>query len=391
MEEGRGQVRESPRARVLKGLRQAIRWGRIAPGERIAPEESIAREYSVSRVTVRAALDDLEREGLLVSRKHSGRIVSPSIESKPILSRSFVMATSVNYPDAVSSVTGAVGLIELGVIGASGKAGVYPLMLGESGFCDGSFDRLLEGSPMGIIVSEFFHNNRACLASLDAMKHLGLPVVVYGDSEETSAYHRIISDHEEGSYRLAKLLVERGCGRILRAWSSSSEDIYWLNARNAGYERAMVEAGLPVLPAIYMKSLDERKKNCLENFQARTRTYAGYLVDHLLGTDPVDGIMVISDADCYPAAAACRMCKKEPGKEVLVCGYDNYWRDCWELEFEPSRPLATIDKRNYFIGGRLVSKLLELCDSDKSENPQVPCLEKVAPILVKTEAEYEVS
>jgi len=58
------------RARVLDLIEQ------LAVGEAIPSERQLSLDIGVSRLTVRAALDDLVREGLLVRRRGSGTFVS---------------------------------------------------------------------------------------------------------------------------------------------------------------------------------------------------------------------------------------------------------------------------------------------------------------------------
>src|SRR5256885_17236720 len=58
------------RARVLDLIE------RLSVGQAIPSERQLSAELGVSRLTVRAALDDLVREGLLVRRRGSGTFVS---------------------------------------------------------------------------------------------------------------------------------------------------------------------------------------------------------------------------------------------------------------------------------------------------------------------------
>ena len=65
-----------PRAQdVVQWVREAIREGRIKAGEPIR-QEALARDLGVSRTPVREALRQLEAEGLVVIRPHSGARVS---------------------------------------------------------------------------------------------------------------------------------------------------------------------------------------------------------------------------------------------------------------------------------------------------------------------------
>ena len=65
---------------VFEALRNAIRDGRLAPGERLR-QEALANELGVSQITVREALNRLVGEGLCIRVPYKGvRVIAPSKE-----------------------------------------------------------------------------------------------------------------------------------------------------------------------------------------------------------------------------------------------------------------------------------------------------------------------
>jgi len=66
------QPRESAVDACARALRGAVLAGDFAAGARLPPERSLAASFAVNRVTVRAALAQLVREGLLTVRQGSG-------------------------------------------------------------------------------------------------------------------------------------------------------------------------------------------------------------------------------------------------------------------------------------------------------------------------------
>ena len=79
----------APRAvwqQVKRHVLGEIRTGRWRAGDRIASEHELVRELGVARMTVRRALDDLTREGLLVRKAGVGAFVAgePLAESHPL-------------------------------------------------------------------------------------------------------------------------------------------------------------------------------------------------------------------------------------------------------------------------------------------------------------------
>jgi GntR family transcriptional regulator, transcriptional repressor for pyruvate dehydrogenase complex len=67
--------RESSVAACARALRSAILSGEIAVGARLPPERALAETFGVNRVTVRAALSQLEAARLVTVRQGSGYLV----------------------------------------------------------------------------------------------------------------------------------------------------------------------------------------------------------------------------------------------------------------------------------------------------------------------------
>src|SRR5471030_482037 len=63
-----------PRARAAGMLRQWLQDGRFASSEILPTEQVLCEQLEVSRGTVRAALQQLELEGLILSQKGPGRL-----------------------------------------------------------------------------------------------------------------------------------------------------------------------------------------------------------------------------------------------------------------------------------------------------------------------------
>lgn len=66
-------------------IRYRIQKGEYLPGGRIPSEHELCRELDVSRVTVREALQELVREGLLVKAQGKGTFVAPPSTTLPTI------------------------------------------------------------------------------------------------------------------------------------------------------------------------------------------------------------------------------------------------------------------------------------------------------------------
>jgi GntR family transcriptional regulator len=62
-------------------LRTAIQEGRLGDNEALPPERDLAAHYGISRITVRKALAELEREGLVVRRRGMGTFVAKAVDA----------------------------------------------------------------------------------------------------------------------------------------------------------------------------------------------------------------------------------------------------------------------------------------------------------------------
>ncbi|WP_454017818.1 GntR family transcriptional regulator [Azospirillum sp. Marseille-Q6669] len=71
--------------RIYLLLRDRIVAGDLPPGRRLPGEPALAAEHAVSRVTVRRALDLLEKEGLVQRKAGSGTFVHDSRSVRPIV------------------------------------------------------------------------------------------------------------------------------------------------------------------------------------------------------------------------------------------------------------------------------------------------------------------
>ncbi|MBI4611161.1 MAG: GntR family transcriptional regulator [Candidatus Rokubacteria bacterium] len=76
--------------RIADALRERITSGGLAPGARLSNQRTLAREFGVTLMTLRQALELLEREGLIVRRHGVGTFVaSPTIDYDILQFRTF--------------------------------------------------------------------------------------------------------------------------------------------------------------------------------------------------------------------------------------------------------------------------------------------------------------
>ncbi|OGV37479.1 MAG: hypothetical protein A2X48_19185 [Lentisphaerae bacterium GWF2_49_21] len=373
---------DSPKMKVVRGLKSLLQKKRIENGERLPTEFKIAEIYGVSRGTVRTALAELERDGFIKSVRNTCRISTfeDKIIETSFLAKTCIMLSKLSNDPAVYAESGLMWAVEAGVINACRAYGLNTMFFNEKNIKDGSYRKVFEMNPFGVLVSHSISDDANYSDGFKFAEAQGLPVVVNGGGDSLSYFDRVIADQEKGCYLLARHLADSGAKRILRLWTAP-ESTYWLKDRNRGFEKAIREKKLALLPPVHVKGLEDRVKGSREVFDKRTRQYAGYLAEYLTGRNRVDAIIVTADSDYYPVAAACRLFKIDPLEDVLVAGYDNFYDECEEFAWEKSVPFVTIDKRNFETGRRM----FELLNSRKYRSGSGKAqLVKIEPELVKT-------
>ncbi len=369
------QVREQPRSRALKVLRQRIEDGSWASGDLLPSEYDLVEQLQVSRTTVRVALKQLEREGLLQTARGRGRVIAGSRRANVgLMSQVFAVMTGLDGRPEDYRCRGYEKAVEAGMMDAIQGVHHHTLTLYLPSMTDDVIQRLAADRPKGILVDHATGATERGKAILERLAAEGFAVVVHGDGPGLDRYDRVVSDHESGSYQLARWLAQNGHKRILRVWSELTESAYWIRARNAGYEHAMREAGLSQLPPMLMRNLTDRTNRGdmqdRELFGVRARQYAGFMAEHVLGPAPVDAVMAMTDADAYAVAAACRLLGREPNKDIAIVGYDNSWFEYMEGQWEKAHPLATIEKHNDEIGRKMVHVMMDRLEGRLPAGPQ---------------------
>ncbi len=347
----------SQRIHVAGQLRDMIRTGALRGQSALPSERALANHFRVHRTTLRRALEDLSHEGLVLQRGRR-RIVSVKAEQEHTWMQ---RAIAVLMPPWSSSASGVVRWVEyatMGVVSAVQKAECHAIALNLRELSEGQVQKLAEARPMGVLVPEVFAGGKDTLKAVECLRATGVPVVVYGDHPELAGYDRVVSDHEQGGYELTRWLLSQQRRSIVQLWSSPLE-LYWMKARRCGYERAMREAGLEPLPAVQVPPVDSALAD-RGQFDDYVKRLAGYLLASPVDCKTIDAVMVVTDRDSFAVASALRLFGHDPERhQPAIVGYDNIHLDCEERRFEPSVPVATVDKNNTLMGQAMVELLMD--------------------------------
>lgn len=384
----------SPTGRVMRWVADSIETKRLVPGAPIPAERRLAERLKVSRTSVRAALDILQNQGLVEQpadgrrrRVASGRRAegSDGHSAEGVLSDTIALL-SQRTPSAAGTTLNQVALALDAASRQIEAAGCHALLVHPTRLEQRGVGTFAAMGVKGLLVIDEVDASPMIQDLLDACRGR-VPVVVRGYGPESRKYDRVISDHEGGTYQATRWMIERGRRRILRFWRVSGNPA-WLALRDAGYERAMREAGLEPLPPIVLPELPNHGKD-EAGLSHYARLYAGYLLEHVKGPEPIDAALVVTDSHAYQLNASLRLLGREPGKDVWVGGFDNLFADEPWSQWEPVGPTITVDKNNE-AGGRMMVELLD--QRIAGELPDEPvCRVAPAKLITTDESEQKLS
>ncbi len=365
---------------VLQTVRSWIVDHYLEPGSRLPSERDLARRLQVSQRQVQAALKQLLEEGLIQQVSQRIRIVAPDWEDEVSLFASTVVLISTVQFATLSSTRSAANMTEtafLGTANAVQQAGLNFIAVNPKQLTAGQVNGLIKQNPMGVLATgEVMTLKNASI--LSRLHDAGIPVVANADTVTDKVLDRlpfdtVHSDHRTGTRLLCERLYERGCRRIVRFWNYSEtvgDQVHWVAERRRGYAEACTALGLEQLPPILAMEEPHLRFETEKWFRMHAQAAAGFLMDHLNGPQPVDGILLVNDGAHAHVATACRKLGKEPGKDVLIAGYDNFYAAHEGRQWESTVPAATIDKHDAGIGRAAFDLLQERVSGKLPQAPQ---------------------
>lgn len=319
----------------------------LATGQRLPTERDLVAQLRTNRHAVREAIARLCAEGIIEAASPRIRVVAARPDDAPAI---VGILSNIDLPDHSGAVPRSkIGPQRLlGMICALQEDGRQPLILRPTEKT-AQIKRLLRSAGAGaLVIQDDVFDGQSKAMAMQLVKESDVPVCSVADKltpEEVANLPGIVlaADHARGCAMLVRHLANRGCRRILRVFPGdiSGKKHFWLEERNKGYETECLACGLEPQRPLFLPNLLE--KDTYESFDAHARLYAGFLIEHLTRDELPVGLLVLNDGIFHYAAAACRRLGYEPGREVLIAGYDNYWSEFSERRiWEPSVPEATI-------------------------------------------------
>lgn len=351
-----------PQQQVVHAVRQWIESGDLKVNDALPSQRDLATSLGVNRRTVKRALDLLSEQGYVRSQGNSSTIVRVEPRDVELLAGAVGLITPFSEElDDEAVDESCLMAITMGLMQGLRRGRCHVIALNSDHLDLEHIRRMIDAGLGGLVMSElnWTSERRAALRSL--IREKCLPAAMVGGGPTDIAALRVCSDHREGADMLVEHLAGRGCRRILMIGSEPLSR-HWMAERYAGYREGMDRAGLPAREYVEVRDLPWQTKDDADLFWLRVRMFAGYLAEHLSGPQPIDAILAINDPESFVVSAALRFFECEPGRDVLVAGYDNTGPRRFERQLEPAMPVATIDKFNRRLGQEAAALWLKTRD-----------------------------
>ncbi len=341
---------------LADAFRRQIRGGDLKPNDRLLPELEIASQYNVSRGTVRQALDQLVRDGLLERTQGKGTYVRAVNHDRKSATIGFVVPylrdTLVN-----EILRGAERVFH---------EHNYSMILGHS---DSNLEteitqvqRLLAGNAEGMVLFP--------VAEQDEQQRLGeivpsdFPTVLIDRRVPGLNFSRVLSDNRDGAYTAVQHLLDLGHERV--ACVTSPDRPSSIIDRITGYEAAMSDAGHFPLAAVSLRGSGTPANNASGSVP-------------VYSDEELEPVRQLIDSSARPTALFCindfiaigvlhflHECGMRVPEDIAVVGFDDI-----AVSAIASISLTTVAQPKYEIGRRAAERLLALLRGERFQNPEI--------------------
>ncbi len=347
----------------------------LRPGATLPSERDLAEALGVGRAQIRTAYRHLEQEGAIRSISPRKRVLARAAgaDSNALMTRTVVVMSTVSNPHIDLRKTGHQEILFVtGIAHAAHNVEINVLMQSPQQIGDRSLRGLVDARPLGVIGLGGMLRTPGGVVFLERLQQAGIPTAALGGDLDLAvvpivSFDQVTSNHETGAAGLVHWLHDHGCRRI--AFFNLPDSRHsWFHHRRQGYRSACRDLGLPRLevdsPA---KPVSGDLQSCFKESVASRRKA---LQEVLSGDDPADAIMLVTDGSHCATAAACRELGFEPGKDLLIAGYDNYWSVDENRAFESSVPAVTVDKRVDKVGAAFLEIISDRADGVLDADPK---------------------
>lgn len=353
---------------LKKILLSKLQSGALQPGDAVPPETTLCEQYGVSRYTVRQALDELVREGLLERKRGKGTFVSSKLSLSSWSEQRCTVEPGLLVGVVVPSLTDWYCASILSGIEQEIRKMGGAVICGQFGG-DVSEERaviaqLHNQGAAGLIV--FPADRREPLPHLTDLNDIGKPVVLVDRYFPGMNADYVGSDNFTGAYQATNYLIKKGHRRI-RFLAVNALGVSPAAERLAGYRQALLDAGLPISDKDVVRHdfwLQEELK------QEQTDEYYENLAEKIFDDTSYTAIFASNDLIALSVLRVAKLRGIDVPEDVSLIGFDN--RSFTGLL---NKPLTTVEQSATQIGLVAAQLLIE-----RIASPDKPGERRILPV-----------
>lgn len=231
--------------RIKQELLEDIAHGNYAPDQVFITQQEVCQRFQVSRITAERAINELVREGILISRRGQGTFVAQVSSPGQVGTTSF--ADTRKVVACIVSVTRSEHKTAIirGVSDASREADCHLLFFDSSEKAEIeaiNLERARKAGVQGIIIYpvDGYHNTDLFASLLQE----GIPLVMVDRYYPHLSTEIVVPDHVAVGYEITRSLIEQGHRTIATLWQEVGCTATF--ERLIGYKQALREAHLPI-------------------------------------------------------------------------------------------------------------------------------------------------
>ncbi len=307
-------ARRTLSAETADAIREILAAG-VEAGSYLPPERELAKRFGVSRVTVRRALGELVKQGLLETVPHQGyRPAAPGSTVQANGPVAYVLAQA--EPDQVWDRT------HEQIVGAFNRrlveSGRHAMAVGCRGRDPAEIKaELSEAGVWGVAL------DTSRREFTDALADWNLPSVIVDSYAQVPGVDVVVQDNFDGARRACSYLVSRGRKRI--GWVGPMRTGMHSRERFAGARAALNDAGCDFVPELVAEAPDH------EALDAATEAVS----EMLRSRKRPDGLVCMWQYMALGAARAVREAGLEVGEDVELVAWatEQEYREVLAAEF----------------------------------------------------------
>lgn len=343
---------------IVDDIRCQIESGNLRVDDQVGSQNDLAQKYNVSLITVKKALSELIKEGLLYSRVGKGTYVARQTTEGHNASSKTIGLVLQDLKSPFFS------LIAQEAENAAFNRGYSMLFTHSSGQLtkeESQIEHFREMGVSGLIIASMTHVHYAN-ETIRKLHNEGFPYVMVSYIHDPDIFF-VGTDHEYGGYIATKHLIEEGYERIGCVTGEQGNIVGEL--RYKGFARALEEAGR------------ELNDNYVFNLPRGGEWYdftSGYEVGKIiceLGDRP-DAVFVYNDLTALGLQRAILESGLRIPGDIALVGFDDIDRALYARA-----PLTTVKQPTDEIGARAVDLILK-----RHNNQYAPVKTVLPPELV---------